>query len=430
MEIKVVDSTGIYNPYDLKWNETIEFPNSRNLKQYGNRIYNRYPARSIFLVPRSTLHYFCENKKNVSVLDPFMGSGTTAVEASNFNAKLFGTEMDPFARLIAEVSITRFLLEDVVELQKIFEDIKQNWHLAEINDSLYPNLKNIEYWFDSMIFTDLLKLKSYIYQKGIKEEYLKFLKIVFADCIKPSSKMERQSTKPYISSKYSKVIKPVGQSFEDSFKTHLNALIQYLDVSKKFKGHINWLSFDATNFRGADNKIDIAITSPPYLNAFDYTQIVKIDSAWVGTMNNEDVEILRKRQVGHAKRKDQEISPFVVDAFQEFADQLLKSEKKSSKMSSENIVKICYGFFNDILKNLECVLRALKTGGEYHMIIGDNVINRIEIPTHKIIATLAQKIGFQWTGYYKYPIKDHRTSIPRKDNGGKIKYEFVIILKK
>lgn len=38
----------LYNPYSLDWGEEISFPSSRNFKEYGNRIYNRYPARSIF----------------------------------------------------------------------------------------------------------------------------------------------------------------------------------------------------------------------------------------------------------------------------------------------------------------------------------------------------------------------------------------------
>lgn len=430
MEVKIVDNTGLYDPHSLEWDQTIEFPNSRKLQQYGNRIYNRYPARSIFLVPRATIYYLSKKNRTLNVLDPFMGSGTTAVEASNFSAKIYGTEMDPFARLIAEVSIMRFNRENIDEIKTIYEDIKHNWTSADLDFLLKPDLKNIEYWFDSNIFEDLLRLKSYIYNNNLSEKYLKFFKVVFADSIKPSSRMERQSTKPYISSKYIKVIKPVSESFESSFKSHINALEQYLEDSKKYVDEIKWLSYDATDFKGANNKIDLAITSPPYLNAFDYTQIVKIDSAWVGTMKNDDVEILRHKQVGHAKRKDQKVSDQVVEEFKVYADKLLNAEKKSGKMSTENLIKVCEGYFNDILKNLSCVYKALKSEGQYHMIIGDNVINNIEIPTHKIIASLAEKIGFNWTGYYKYPIKDHRTSIPRKDNGGKIKYEFVIILTK
>lgn len=428
MEIKETESNGLYNPYNLEWDDTIIFPSTRKLKQYGNRVYNRYPARSIFLVPRATIQY-CKKKNNsLNILDPFMGSGTTAVEAINLDCQIYGTEMDPFARLIAETSILSFSNKEKSELIQKYNDIKVNWKNQRPLKKYYPDLKNIEYWFDELTFNDLLKLKSYIYENVENRKYLKFFKVAFADCIKPSSKMERQSTKPYISSKYVKKIKPVDESFQYSFTAHMKAL-EESDRSLHDMPKINWIGYDATNFNTIDNTIHLAITSPPYLNAFDYTQIIKIESSWVGTLINSDIEKLRLKQVGHQKRREQPIDNIVLAVFEDYYHRLLNNPQKSSKSSNINIAKNCMAYFNDIYKNLRSVKQSLVADGEYHMIIGDNVINGIEIPTHRIIAEIAQSIGFTWSGYYKYPIKDHRTSIPRNNNGGKIQYEYVIILK-
>jgi DNA modification methylase len=429
MEIEIYNKTGGYNPYELGWDETISFPSTRNLSEYGNRLYNRYPARSIFLVPRATINSKVKDEKVLNVLDPFMGSGTTAVEASLTNSVIYGTEMDPFARLIAEVSLFRFSEKEEKELNSIMKHLKSNWADYPINEIYYPNLNNIEYWFDSNIFNDLLRLKSIIYETVLNEKFLKFLKITFADCIKPSSKMERQSTKPYISSKFPKKIKAVFESFEYSFYAHLNALKQYNSFSNKSSNEIKWLGFDATNFNTVKEIIDIAITSPPYLNAFDYTQIIKIESAWVGTLENEDIIKLRSVQVGNEKRRDNDIDSFIKTLFKPFYEALINQGEKENK-NYTNIAKTCLSYFNDIRSNLICVKDVLKKGGEYHMIIGDNTIKKVEIPTHKLIAEIAKKNGFEWFGYYKYSIKDHRTSIPRMDNGGKINYEFVIMLRK
>jgi hypothetical protein len=357
-----------------------------------------------------------------------MGSGTTAVEASLINSVIYGTEMDPFARLIAEVSLYRFSEDEVAELNNVFQYIKKNWSKHSVNKKFYPKLNNIEYWFDEQIFNDLLRLKSFIYENFSNEKHLKFFKVTFADCIKPSSKMERQSTKPYISSKFPKKIKPVFESFEYSFNAHLNALKQYNSFSNKSPNEIKWLGYDATNFKKVKEVIDIAITSPPYLNAFDYTQIIKIESAWVGTLENDDIIKLRSVQVGNEKRRDKDIDTFIATLFKPFYDELINQGEKDNK-NYTNIAKTCLSYFNDMMNNLKCVKDVLKKGGEYHMIIGDNTIKKVEIPTHKLIAEIAKNVGFEWFGYYKYAIKDHRTSIPRMDNGGKIKYEFVIMLR-
>lgn len=73
---------------------------------------------------------------------------------------------------------------------------------------------------------------------------------------------------------------------------------------------------------------------------------------------------------------------------------------------------------------------SLKKHGEYHVIIGDNTIKGVEIPTHEIIQQLAIEVGYESFGYYKYVIKDHRTSIPRNKKNSKIEYEHVIMLRK
>lgn len=429
MEVEIFNKTGGYNPYELNWDETISFPNTKSLSQYGNRLYNRYPARSIFLVPRATLNSKAQKAKKINVLDPFMGSGTTAVEASLTNSVIYGIEMDPFARLIAEVSLFRFSDDEIIELNNVLLNIRKKWSKHSINKKFYPKLNNIEYWFDEQIFNDLLRLKSFIYENVSNEKHLKFFKVTFADCIKPSSKMERQSTKPYISSKFPKKIKPVFESFEYSFNAHINALKQYNTFSNKTVNGIKWLGFDATNFNTIKEVVDLAITSPPYLNAFDYTQIIKIESAWVGTLENDDISKLRSLQVGNEKRKDNEIDNFIGSLFKPYYDKIIKQGKMENKNYTK-IAKTCLSYFNDIKNNLECVKDVLKKGGEYHMIIGDNTIKKVDIPTHKLIAEIAKKLGFDWFGYYKYAIKDHRTSIPRKDNGGKINYEFVLMLRK
>ncbi|MBY0554342.1 site-specific DNA-methyltransferase [bacterium] len=428
MEQVNFDLQGGFKPTLLKWNETITFPSTKKLTEYGNKIYNRYPARSIFLVPRATIYSKVKiSKKKLNIMDPFMGSGTTAVEASLQSCNIYGVEMDPFARLIAEVSIIRFTKEEAKEVEECFNSIIKNWNECEIDKKLIPKLKNIEYWFDKKNFEDLLKLKTYIFNEIENEKYLKYFKIVFADCIKPASKMERQSLKPYISSKYAKKIKPVMESFEYSYKKHIAATLQYGYTKTKKNYKINWVGNNATAFGGVKNKIDLAITSPPYLKAFDYTHIIKTESSWLGFADNENIGELRGLQVGHENRRNFEIQFEVLDIFRPYYQKIKKNNEGAKSVKASNTA---LSYFNDIFSNLKCVYNALKKGGEYHMVIGDSIVNGVAIPTHKVIVKLAELLNYEWVGYYKYPIKDHRTSIPRNGNGGKINYEYVVVLKK
>ena len=131
---------------------------------------------------------------------------------------------------------------------------------------------------------------------------------------------------------------------------------------------------------------------------------------------------MRNVQVGHENRKNEDINDIVYNTFKPCYDKILPKDKGRANT--------CMAYFNDIYKNLICVYQALKPNGEYHIIIGDNTIKTIEVPTHKIIASLAESVGYKWFGYYKYKIKDHRTSIPRDNVKNKIQLEYVLMLKK
>ncbi len=404
-----------FNPFLLNWGEEIIFPSTRKMKEYGNRIYNRYPARSVFLVPRAILSQY--KNQDLTVLDPFMGSGTTAVETLISGNKPVGTEMDPFARMIAEVSTTVYNQKELDKLQQIYSSIMSKWSSYEALP--IPDLAGIEHWFKPTDFQDLLKLKACILDVSPRK-YLSYFLIAFADCIKPVSLMERQSTKPYISTKYAKETKSVNESFAYSYRAHYEAIKQMSEVAKP--SPIKWLGSDATDFITEENSIDIAITSPPYINALDYTRCIKVESAMCNLTDTKGTALLRKMQVGHDARRHQSIADAVMCIFKPYYEQIQKTDKGRADT--------CLAYFNDLYKNLSCVYMALKKDCIYHMIIGDNTIRGVEIPTHEIIAHLGEQIGYKWMGYYKYEIKDHRTSVPRNNAKNKIEYEHVIMLQK
>lgn len=406
----------LYNPYSLGWGEEISFPSSRNVKEYGNRIYNRYPARSIFLVPRAILASI--GKKHLNVLDPFMGSGTTAVETVISGNNPYGLEMDPFARMVAEVSSTIFNKSELNEIKDILASLIGDWKTYE--EAKLPNLTGIKRWFKKEDLSYLLKLKSAI-TYVVPKKYQPFFMVTFADAIKPVSLMERQSLKPYISTKYPKVTKDVESSFIYSFDVHWSAMEEMLS-SKKTAKRINWIGDDATAFNLDNPIIDIAISSPPYINALDYTRCIKVESAFCGTIDNNIAKKLREKQVGHERRRTQDISEVVKKYFLQYFEKIAVNDKQRALT--------CQAYFNDMYKNLTCVHNVLKKQGEYHVIIGDNTIKGVEIPTHEVILQLAQEVGYECFGYYIYVIKDHRTSIPRNKKSSKIEYEHVIMLRK
>ncbi len=413
----------VFSPSEVEWSEEIRFPNTRTFEQYSHRIFNRYPARSIALVPRAIL--FDEKRlstsKQLRVLDPFMGSGTTAVEACLAGCRVGGVELDPFARLISRVRTTSFSAKRIRSLEAIAENISSSWAKYEADKTLYPSLKNIEYWFSKKAFSELLTMKTAIWDLTNKNtDYRDFFRVVFADMIRPCSKAERQSLKPYISKKYIKKSASVPEAFDKSAKTHIRAIGNFSETVDHKMNEIIWVGNDATQF-SSRMKYDIAITSPPYINALDYVRCIKLESAWAGCGSDELFSGLREHHVGDTLRR--------VDQGPSLGSEAEEVIEMISKVDSVR-AKTVRGYFEDMLRNVTCVHRSLRAGGSYHVIVGNSDIRGIPVRTHGIIAFLAESVGFEWSKYYKYAIRDHRTSIPRNGAGGKIAYEHVLELRK
>lgn len=412
-----MESTTNFN--DLRWGAEIQFPNSRSLSKSPHFVGGRYPCRSVAFVPRMILEEYSQRLNEISVLDPFMGSGTTAIEAVRYANSVHGVEVDPYARLIATVAARKYSPCDIQELQALILEIGRRARKKEPDSSLTPELSNINYWFGDENFADLLKLKSTIFDLTEEGKFRDFLLAAFGDIIRACSKAERQSLKPYISKKYDKEPKKVFDEFARIAPKYVAAILG--SSNHKFDG-IVWEGWDATDFN-VSTSIDIAITSPPYINAMDYTRCIKLESAWIGTANDREIRSVRNAQLGESVRRNREIS-------EEFVTSIAREHLHDLEQIDEQRFKTALVFFDDMKRNLHSVFRSLKAGGSYYIIVGNSKIRGIEVPTHQVVAEIATEMGYKWEKYFLYRIKDHRTSIPRGDRGGKIEFEHVIGLLK
>ena len=403
----------------LKWGSEIELPSSRALAETPHFIGGRYPCRSVAYIPRQILSSIKRNKNNLVVLDPFMGSGTTAIEATFASCKILGVELDPYARLIATVSTTKLSRVKIKRLEDCLRKIADNVERTAPLASVKPSLKNLEYWFSLSNYKKLWKLRTCIKKYSPSQDIEAFLLAAFGDIIRACSKAERQSLKPYISRKFTKVSK-------DAYAEYFRIVAKYLSAVKKNDQNgqtgICWLRGNATNFT-TSLKVDIAITSPPYINAMDYTRCIKLESAWVGTANDEVIKSVKAGQLGEAsRRKVSKEIPWV----KRICDKKFSKLSRTDKSRHETAL----AYFYDMERNISNVYRVLRSGGKYFIIVGDSRLRGLVIPTHRILAEISERIGFSWDHYVFYRIKDHRTSIPRGERGGKIEHEYVIGLTK
>ena len=87
-------------------------------------------------------------------------------------------------------------------------------------------------------------------------------------------------------------------------------------------------------------------------------------------------------------------------------------------------------FFDDMFLNLSNVYTHLKENGIYMIVIGNSTTRNCTIESWKVLRDLSRTIGYSYVGHFGYIIQNPYIRIPRKHNGGEIKEDYILILRK
>ena len=380
----------------------------------------KYPCKFIPEIPRWGIKKYSKNKSTV-VFDPFSGSGTTLLEANINGLNAYGTEIDDVAKLIIKVKTTRLDNNQINELDKIFEEIISVIY-REDTIAYKPLINNLEHWFQIDAINQLGKMKTYI--DSINDSEIKdFFKLCMVSIVKRVSNADDASPKPYVSKKIIKNPPTVEKEFTSIFNRYKQMLLEINEIGEFGKTSLlkgNALDFEIQN-------IDLAITSPPYINAFDYGRTMRLENLWLATLTEECLRAKKSKYVGTEK--------IDIKKEKENLDILKKSELLNQYFNEivEQDIKramIVKKFFEDMEKNLKLVYKYLSYGGKYIIVIGNSNIRKVNIESWKVLNDLATNIGFVRVKYFNYVIQNPYIRIPRKEKGGKINKDYVLVLER
>jgi DNA modification methylase len=190
------------------------------------------------------LNYF--SKKSDVIYDPFLGSGTTLLEAGELNRTAFGTEINFAAICLSRIyELINYDFPYRMVLVNEFENILINNGILYSDPLFYEN-KNI---------VDRLERLIDDYSES-KYEILLDCFIVLIDFYK------KDFSNKWLAMKWYKI----------------KDLIKSLPISEN---KITVLQEDARETSLADSLIDFIITSPPYINVFNYHQQYRSSSEYL-----------------------------------------------------------------------------------------------------------------------------------------------------
>lgn len=383
----------------------------------------KYPCKFIPQIPRWAILKY--TKRGQLVLDPFAGSGTTLVEAILIGRNGLAVDFDNLSQLLCKTKTTLLSEKQIKILKKIVSTL---FLAPQKKISFTPDLHNINHWFPKENIDNLLILKNNIESifNDVKDEDIyNFLLVCFASIIKKCSYTDNTSPKPYVSSRIKKQPQAVKTAFHKAFDTYIKNVEEYLSYEV---GHCRILSDDARNINAPkfEGKVDLAITSPPYINAFDYVRSLRLENSWLGYYGDSNITEIKKKQVGTetvpSKIYSNEIAKTYIAKLDEVIKKIYKKDKKRAY--------IVWKFFEDMRKSFKEVNKLLKKDAHYIVVVGNSKIRGFDVPTHELLIEIAEASGYKLENIFSYVIKNRYLRIPRSGRGGFIANDWVIDLQK
>ena len=382
---------------------------------------HKYPAKFFPELPRWLIKRY--SQENDHILDPFAGSGTTNVEALLSKRNSVGIDVDPFSRFISKVKVTPLAEKELKSSQKTLLEAILDYRPSLVAESDLPNFPYRDNWFNKEILLELTYLKKQIAALDTNDGVKDFFKVCLSSIIRAVSNADDNCTRTVIRKKLNKLVRP-----SDALNRFVKAL--HVKVPKMVAFSQNYPKgiitdfpedMDARNIKYKANYFDLAVTSPPYVNAVDYPRTHQLEMYWLGFAQNS-LTALKKQNVG-----TESVSAIHYKVQHEIgvpeADRVMAHIFESDPRRAF----IAFKYLDDMRKNLIEVYKVLREGGRYIIVVGNNRIRGHLFENWKYLMPIAKDIGFEIETYFGSEIIKHFIKVPR---GERINTDWILVCKK
>ncbi len=245
-------------------------------------------------------------KPNQWILDPFMGSGTTLIEANVLDMNSIGVELSVFNTLICKIKTQKYDIKKVEnEIKDILIKTKEFSRLLTDNQKRLsenfpgPTTKSeyLNKWFSERALKEIL-----FYRDLIKNyENQDILKVILSRAARSARLIPHydlaRPTKPvkekYWCIKHKRYCKPTDEALKFINRYSWDTIKRIKEFDKlKTEKQIIVLQGDSRTIRlPITHKIDGIFTSPPYIGLIDYHGQHKYAYELFGFANNDKREI-------------------------------------------------------------------------------------------------------------------------------------------
>lgn len=399
-----------------------------NTKEYTH-CYHTYPAMMIPQIARTLIEEYSPQEGVKLIFDPYMGSGTSLVEASIKGIDVIGTDLNPLARLISKVKTTHYKEKDIQYNFSIIQAYLFEYTEELVEKKCFDNISNYSYWYseDSLMRLSYL---SQIINNHIPKEFKDFFYTVLSEVVREVSFTRNSEFKRFrMPEEKIKTFKPdVFRLFEEKTIRNIKGLIQFNNNTNK-NNRVGIYDFNSCIHIPEEiikpETVDMVITSPPYGDSkttVAYGQFSRWANEWFCFENAKNLDCIL---MGGKKQTEELFTTICI------RDVLDKIKSYDTKRYHEVI-----SFLNDYSKSISNVAKIIRAGGVVCYVVGNRTVKGIQIPLDLFTAEMFEKNGFKHINTLVREIPNKRMpskTSPTNESGKKVSTicnEYIVILEK
>lgn len=340
------------------------------------------------------------------ILDPFCGSGTTALVSALRGGVGYYAEVNPSCRYVIEAKALALTLS-IKERNRIAEHLHELASQAKTRIGKFKPDERLASsftaafgkrpFFEDDNYSAVLQARSFADQLEKDDPVLaRFFIVGVLRCLIPCSLLVRRGDLRFMTEKERERGLP---DFFSELSYGLDLIASDLIDAEAAPGRTQLVSTDARSIhKQMPTKVDAVVTSPPYLNGTNYFRNTKIELWFLRMLVcktdlrgfrdaaiTSGINDVTKGKLAEARNND---TRFRSDLLK----QTLKAlDKAAYDMRIPAMVENYFYDMHDVLAKLPLVLNDR---GVIAIDLGDSVYSGVHVPTHDILAEMLEDSGF------------------------------------
>jgi hypothetical protein len=395
--------------HSVKQCSDLTFKHNKSLGRHG--WLRLTPAYSVKLVKEIIASF----PADVTVLDPFSGTATTALTAAEHGNSALSFDINPFLIWLGNVKCRTYSTEHAAFVQSGVEQAIGRLPALMTKDNWMPPLFNIERWWSSgtlkvlsALWTGLVEVFGEPGEEGGELAWVAFCRLA----IETSAAAFNHVSMSFSSETTHHEVEHV----KDLYLAILDAVLASCCVQMPGWGEV--VEVDARAIPEMGRRFGLVVTSPPYPNRISYIRELRPYMYWMKFLEEaKEAGEMDWKAIGGTwgiatsrlnswEQNNRELPDILTDTVERIAT----SDGKNAKLLAAYVLK----YFHDMHLHLASLPNVLEPGAELHYIVGNSSFFRNMVDTPSILIASMQMLGYENTD----------SKIIRKRNCNKALFEY------